>query len=668
MVIRIILLTVFASALFACIDGPAAAANHTLAWNDKRITLSYHPTGSFDGIKAAAKGHDFTPMAGGGIVINYNGKMIGPTDYKIVTTSTSREGEWLVSAHRAQIGNESVPYTLRVSLFHGIVRIKISSDSPYIRGVCPGDCQGAGAIRSLPVNRYGEQQGWGTTDAYWLDDAKLWAKGSWDLVHGNYSQVGCELSDSSKRALFEGLTYLTRLDGSVAPLRETLCVRFNRDLWKTVPKLDNPPTPFAADLRKMTYLDTWDDPFVDCQSFLRHVEDALGGYYKFYTTFHTWQGRGYDQGLPNAMPPNEALGGVKGLESVLQAGREIGYIGLHNNYTVTGSPGEPSVLAGMKPLLGINGKPIAKLDSFVPKSCTLVAGAGAVEPSIHALGTNGVFLDELGAGGIAHTPGWYYYLDFDRANPNGIMMRDTIECQRKLALLVKSIHKGPLGTETGISEYLAGYVDVHDYGVINGYRRVLLPDYKLRRLQTLEASYGMGLYYRYFGDFEHWTSPGDSYEIEDSYRAAQIMYGNGAYIFWYKTVPSKFIMTEIGLVGTMQPYYMFQTVKDISYLVDGKSWLTIAEIVERGLPYDVRRPVREVFDIGYTQIINRTDDAISVQTAHGPMTLPKDSFVAWSRKTGLWAFSAFAPGTSNRIDYAIDPSRKVEFVNPRDGE
>jgi hypothetical protein len=127
------------------------------------------------------------------------------------------------------------------------------------------------------------------------------------------------------------------------------------------------------------------------------------------------------------------------------------------------------------------------------------------------------------------------------------------------------------------------------------------------------------------------------------------------------------MMTEIGLVGTMQPYYMFQTVKDIKYLVDGKRWLGISAIVERGLPYDVRRPVREVFENGYTQIVNRTDDTIVVDTPHGATTLPKNSFVAWSPKTGLWAFSAFAPGTDHRIAYAVDPSRNVEYVNPRGG-
>ncbi len=58
------------------------------------------------------------------------------------------------------------------------------------------------------------------------------------------------------------------------------------------------------------------------------------------------------------------------------------------------------------------------------------------------------------------------------------------------------------------------------------------------------------------------------------------MYGNGAYIFWYRNCPAEYLMTEIGLVGTIQPYYMFQTVRDIKYLVDGKSWPRLSEIVE----------------------------------------------------------------------------------------
>jgi hypothetical protein len=126
-------------------------------------------------------------------------------------------------------------------------------------------------------------------------------------------------------------------------------------------------------------------------------------------------------------------------------------------------------------------------------------------------------------------------------------------------------------------------------------------------------------------------------------------------------------MTEIGLVGTMQPYYMFGTVKDIRYLTEGK-WLTIVQVVEQGLPYETRRPVKETFANGYTQIINRTDTTIQTTTPRGEMTLPKNGFVAWSAKTGLFAFSAIAPGADYRVDYAEDPSRQILFVNPRGRE
>ncbi len=398
--------------LLSWTGGPATATENTLSSTNKNITLKYHVTGGFDGISAEASGHAFTPMAGGGIVIDYNGKMIGPSDYRITTTDVRREGDWVSSTQRAeitgdsQVGNESVSYTLRVCLSDESARIQISSDSPHIRGIYPGQCSGIGTIRSLPVNRYGEQWGWGTTNAYWLDDAKLWVKGTWDLDHGNYSLVGCALSDFSKTSLFEGLTYLTRSDGSVASLRETLTMRLSRDLWKTVPKIDNPPSPFAADLRNMIYLDMWEAGFGSCEKMLRQVRACVGDSYKFYTTVHAWQSKGYDNCSPNVMPPNESMGGMEGMRSLLAAGRQIGYIGLHNNYTMTGAPDDVAARAGMKPLLDKQGKQIPKMGSFVPKSCTMLAGAKAIEPSIQAMGTSGVFLDELGAGGIAHTPNW----------------------------------------------------------------------------------------------------------------------------------------------------------------------------------------------------------------------------------------------------------------------
>ena len=178
----------------------------------------------------------------------------------------------------------------------------------------------------------------------------------------------------------------------------------------------------------------------------------------------------------------------------------------------------------------------------------------------------------------------------------------------------------------------------------------------------------MGLYYRYFsGDWSQWINPGDSYELEDDYRAAQLMYGNGAYVFWHASCPFEFVLTEVALIGTLQPYYFFQPVRSIQYLVPDGRWLSLAEVVENDLPYDVRYPVRTDFKNGYTQVVNRTDQSIDVETPPGTMTLPKNSFVAWSEATGLLAFSAFAPGTTHRVDYLKDPARQIEFVNPRGG-
>ncbi len=616
-------------------------------------------------------GCSYRPLAGLGPVFRAGDVEHRPGSYPVQLVSVKPQPRSLIATYCAlPAGMEPVEFTLTAKPARQGMSLEFDCQQPVVSAVTAGVCIGVDTLRSQPVGRYHEQGGEGPFRVFWLAEAQSWAWAEWDFDKSNCSVITPTSLTPSRQPLIGDQVYMNRQDGSRMPMHEVLNLRFGSDLWKTIGPLPNKPTPFAKELRNMVCADLWGSSFGVCKDFLEWLDRSTAGAYKFLTIVHDWQSPAYDTNLPEVMPPSAKYGGEQAMRSLLATGNRIGRIGLHNNYLVTGLPGGRAEGAGARPYLSPTGGMDKVLGGFRPAPISMVEPMKLIEPEVHAMGTSAVHLDEHGAIGLP-VEGWAFGINCDPKHPEEIMLRTLIRGMRETAQTAKKIHQGPVFVETGGNEYLEGYSDCNDYGVLKGTARVLWPDYKLHRIQPLIGGYGMGLYYRYFLSpsefYTPWPSPGVKQEEADDYRTAQLFYANGAYLFWYPGMPKEFAFTEVCLVGTLQPYYMFQKIKEISYLFDDNKWRSFAELIQQDYPRDRRYVVKQIFTNGYTQIVNRTADEVTVPTPRGKMVLPKNSFVAW-KGSSLYAYSAYAPGTRHRVDYAEDKTRRIKFINPRTGE
>ncbi len=612
----------------------------------------------------------FHPVTGIGPIFITDNTEQAPGSYHAELVSVKQTPSSITAAYRAYPkGISAVNYTVKCTRAQQGLTVELDCKQAVSLAVSAGYCLGVDTIRSQVIGRYSEQGGEGPFRVFWLGEPQCWAFAEWQYDKGNCSVIRPTADQPDHQQLVGEQIYMARLDGTREPLHEVLNLRFGDDLWNTVGQLPNKPTPYAKELRQMICADLWGGDFNTCNEFLKWIDKSTNGAYQFLTIVHDWQTPGYDTNLPEVMPPNAKYGGESAMKELLVTGNRMGRIGLHNNYLVTGPAGGIAEKAGAHAYISPTGNKDKMLSGYRPAPISMVNAVKTIEPEVHAMGTSAVHLDEQGAIGIP-VESWAFGINCDPKYPDDIMLRTLIKGMRDVTLTAKKIHQGPVFVETGGNEYLEGYSDCNDYGVLKGTDRVLWPDYKLHRIHQLISGYGMGLYYRYFLSpsefYTPWPSPGANQEKEDDYRAAEIFYGNGAYLFWYPGTSKRFVLTEIGLVGTIQPYYMFQKIKNITYLCDDGKWRTLAQLIIEDISRDRRYVVREDFENGYTQIVNRTSTEAAIDTPRGTITLPKNSFVSWMGNR-VFAFSAYAPGTTQRVDYAEDNIRKLRFINPRNG-
>ncbi|MHB1462966.1 MAG: LamG domain-containing protein [Armatimonadota bacterium] len=621
-------------------------------------------------VTASSHGCSYKPLAGLGPIFRVGDVEQRPGSYPAQLVSVKQQPRSLSAIYRAfPEGIKPVEFTVTATPAKQGMSLEFDCQQPVISAVTAGVYVGVDTLRSQPVGRYQEQGGEGPFRVFWLAEAQSWAWAEWDFDKSNCSVITPTDATPNRQPLVGDQIYMNRQDGSRMPMHEVLNLRLGSDLWKTIGPLPNQPTPYAKELRNMVCADLWGGSFPVCKDFLEWLDRSTAGAYKFLTIVHDWQSPAYDTNLPEVMPPNAKYGGEQAMRTLLATGNRIGRIGLHNNYLVTGLPGGRAEAAGARPYLSPTGGMDKVLGGYRPAPISMVEPMKLIEPEVHAMGTSAVHLDEHGAIGLP-VEGWAFGINCDPKHPDEIMLRTLIRGMRETTLTAKKIHQGPVFVETGGNEYLEGYSDCNDYGVLKGTARVLWPDYKLHRIQPLIGGYGMGLYYRYFLSpsefYTPWPSPGVKQEEADDYRTAQLFYANGAYLFWYPGMPKEFAFTEVGLVGTLQPYYMFQKIQEISYLCADRKWRSFAELIQQDFPRDRRYVVKEIFANGYSQIVNRTADEVTISTPRGEMILPKNSFVAW-KDSSLYAYSAYAPGTQHRVDYAEDKTRQIKFINPRTG-
>ncbi len=544
-----------------------------------------------------------------------------------------------------------------------------------------GQTQGLRDWRRFTYMRNGEAYGqpfW--PRAAWSQTQGVFVAARWDMAQSNGSNW--EAPDMRFRgdddfAAALDVAYRPKTDGKRLPLNEVLNLWISRDLWHAAAPPTQKTSPYASELAHSVFVDVWGGSARETAYFLRHLAKLTQGHTRFYTVMQDWETGGFDALLPDSIrmpdyPPNEGIGSVNELSDLSTVARSMGRFAMRTNYMVIRSAA-PSVREGKtRASLGEDGKPL-----WHTRPSDWQTLASRQEEEIHRLfATNAGFTDQLTSGAAP-----WSYLESDATVPAAGSMRESLRRQRQLAQTIIDRSGGPLGSETNMDEQLLGeWVSTGDFGIFNGYNRAFTPEFKLRRIHHLSTFHGMGLMYRYFEmpPFPIFSASKTTYlkdaEQYDDYRAAEVLYGNGGYLFYYPGMPWDFVLTECLVIGALQTHYALQPVSRVEYWLNGR-WQPLTAVLEAGIdpspnPFDPKQPdslkrIRVVYANGLEVVVNRLSEVFEIKAGTQVLRLPKSGWAAWSADGKFLAYSAYAPGTEHRIDFVRDAETKLKYLNPR---
>ncbi len=657
----------------------------------------------------------FQPLVGAGPTRLGSGGRVLPPKQEIRLRETERLPDGgLHCVYESTVGGKTARFTLElhaVSEAEGgasaiVLRLRWSADSADWGGVWPGFV--TGLPRHTPffffrsAEAYGQQAGPAT---YWCETAggPVWLSAAWDIprsslngfrkmaipkageVNPNFPVVFSEKPRKSGTGPFSiaGETvYQPDTEGRRLLLDDVLVVRIADRLWTAVPTPAQPPSPYREELARSVFVDCWGQQHA---SKWEHWLDLLGrvgrGRVRLYTILQNWQAGGFDALLPDSvrmpdLPPNASVGTVAELRRLCQTGRKYGRFGFRTNY-IHPKPRSPSVKSGEAKRAKT---PSGKERAFI-RPRDLVRLAFRQEPEIKALfDPDCTFSDQLGSAGAAGA-----YIDFD-ARWGTHSLRETWACLKTVCEYLRQTHGGPVSSETLNSDYLiGGWLDTGDYGMFGGHARSLAPDYKLRKLHRLTVMHGMGLGYRFFfappyGGTDKiprgsalYATPGSA---QDDYRACEILYGNGGYLYLTPDSTWRQMLSEVALVGVLQRWYALTPVETIEYRTPKTgTWRTLEDLIRAGVNATPVRWVPQPRELlcariryanGLTVVVNRADSALPLRIPGFDLAVPKYGWAAWMADGRLTAFSAIPGGITHRVDFIEDREWAWRFVDPRE--
>ncbi|MBR2004172.1 MAG: hypothetical protein IJ991_08335 [Thermoguttaceae bacterium] len=547
---------------------------------------------------------------------------------------------WAVYETRPKNGGNAKRFELTVDrapedgVNRGALRICVRTETTEVAAVRAGTVKTEKSWRRFCVERYAEayaQPFWPRTAFFVDDNLFLSAKWSLDGSAGTRWSEDCDqrFNGSNDFEAAPAVLYEANVAGERSAVDETLILRVGTDLWETVGRPAQRPSEYFDELKNAVYLDFWGGTAKEAETFITKTSTLTGGRVPFLTVFQNWEAGGWDALLPDSIrlpdfPPNPAIGTIEELASLAKKGKDCGRFALRTNYMflrenspsyregaarfavdAAGKPRWHIRLADVAPILERQEAEIARL--FAP---------------------NANFSDQLTSGAAP-----WAYLDFAVDAGTPCQIGAILTKEREIARRLKETQAGPLGSESLMDEHLLGeFVDFGDYGIYDGFRRALTPEFKLRRLNKLTIFYGVGLMYRFFElpPFPDFCALKRDYATEealrDDYRAVEILFGNGGYVFYeptgLKRTPWNYFATEIALVGTLQRRYVGEEIAAVEYW-DAGTWRTLAELLERGVEPTVAswnpqptalRCVKVVYKNGLRVLVNRLDEAFDATT------------------------------------------------------
>ena len=666
--------------------GPALADGDS-SWRVGEVTFSYSPAARE--LTATCGEQVLQPLVGCGPSFLLGGKEIALAQAEVSLLDSARRGDALSCRYQVAVGAARATYALEISPTAGGLQLRFTSTDACSR-ITPGQTQGLDSWYRFGYSRCAEPYGQQTWPRVAFapqapgSTAGLFLTTVWEIAAANGTNWDApDLRFNGSGAFAAGLDvlYAPRTDGTRMPLDETLTLRLGRELWDTVPLPRQQPSEYAAELAGQIFLDVWGGRADETEYLLRHLAAITQNQARFLTLFENWEAGGFDALLPDSLlmpdfPPNPGIGSIEDFQSLSRTARACGRFGLRTNY-VYWRPASPSAQAG---------RAVRALDSggqpqWFTRPADWLPLMQRQEAEIQQLfATDASLTDQLGSAGAP-----WGYTDHDASQPGAGAMRVSQAQQRQALRLIKDSHRGPLGTETLIDETQIGeFIDTGDFGIFDGHHRDFTPEFKLRRLHRLTTVHGMGLMYRYFEmpPFTNFSSGKCTYLSDpqqyDDYRAAEVLYGNGGYLFYYPGMPWHYVLTECLVVGTLQRHYALQPVRAVRYHRNG-TWQSLLDLVVAGVnplpdPWvktpglEPLRRIQIEYANGLQLVVNRLPEDFPVDAGGQAIILPASGWVAWLPEGRLLAYSAYAPGTRHRVDFIRDQTVDLQFVNPRGQE
>jgi hypothetical protein len=618
---------------------------------------------------------------------------IGPEDYRATVTAVRQgEGGATILACRATADGLAADYTLTFrTLADGAMEMTVAGGTNVAAFRC-GKMEGdLPTFKQFYVGQR-DMEAYPSNDGappllYW-PAGNLFFHGVMDLdaSHGagwahrlppkkNFLAITPPVSADS--------AYGLRTDKTRPALAERYEFRAGTTMWDAYGPVRNPPSEYRQELGEMIYLDLWDGSFALETFLLDWLGKATAGQVKFYTVVEQWGWAGFDATLPDLYraadhgEPSPGYGSKAELKKLVEIGNTLGRTALRTNYMALNAQTSYSAKEGLvKPALNPDGT--AKWHSNFNAVTPLVRRQdGEIRRDF---GTTAAFSDQLSSGGNCGA-----YINADAREPGAGTIAESRRGLRELARLMKEIHQGPVGSESFLADFAFGAaMDTGDFQIFAGdTRHDFTPEEKLRRFQTLVSVHSMGLGYRFFfGPWEaDWMGKGmtayfSSDEKLDSYRACEVLYGNGGYLFFYGGLRLVHALTECYTVGVAQRHYVLQPVDYVKY-GKGGLWKTLDRLtadpqidsLDKLQAWYGRFHVR--YANGCHVYVNREAEPLTVVTSgNATIKLPRNGWLVYTEDGALLSYTAlvsdpFFPGRETRVDFCEDKPRGIKYVNPR---
>jgi hypothetical protein len=323
-------------------------------------------------------------------------------------------------------------------------------------------------------------------------------------LYTDYSAFDAGAAFGGQNVLYDRNTAGTR-----RPVRERLWVTASpnlEDLFAELPSWTRVSS-YREDLKKRVVYDNWlqsnfNNVFArDLRTLYRHgLRDLL-------TITHVWQRFGYDNGLPDHVPPAPGQGGEAAMRSMLAAARQLAYrVALHENYcdhyenAPSYDPARNALNAdGSYTLAWYN--PGTHIQSYLLKPTAALA---AMRPNAAAIADYGV---TAGCVDVISGMGFGDKSDHDAAVEGACSGRTMIDKYIELMDYARTVYNGPFLGEGGWSTHYAGVADGIEPALTllaswdeypwNQYPPIV--DYDLLRIHPRMVNHGPGYHTRFFG-------------------------------------------------------------------------------------------------------------------------------------------------------------------------